>query len=51
MQAKLNAALAALTAGVEQILIAPGAAENALARALAGEEIGTRMAQHEEQMA
>jgi acetylglutamate kinase len=51
MQAKLNAALAALAAGVEQVLIAPGAAENSLARALAGEEIGTRMAQHEEQMA
>jgi acetylglutamate kinase len=51
MQAKLNAALAALAAGVEQVLIAPGAAENALARALAGEEIGTRMVLHEEQMA
>jgi acetylglutamate kinase len=51
MQAKLNAALAALAAGVEEVRIAPGAAENALARALAGEEIGTRVAQHEEQMA
>jgi hypothetical protein len=43
--------LAALAAGAEQVLIAPGAAENALARALAGEEIGTRMVLHEEQMA
>ena len=51
MQAKLNAALAALAAGVEQVRIAPGAAENALARALAGEEIGTRMTLHEEQAA
>ena len=51
MQAKLNAALAALAAGVEQVLIAPGAAEDALARALAGKEIGTRMALREEQAA
>ena len=51
MQAKLNAALAALEAGVEQVRIAPGAAENALARALAGEEIGTKMASGEEQAA
>jgi acetylglutamate kinase len=51
MHAKLNAALAALAAGVEQVRIAPGAAENALARALAGEEIGTRMVLHEEQAA
>jgi len=48
MQAKLNAALAALAAGVEQVRIAPGAAENALARALAGEEIGTKMALEEQ---
>ena len=51
MQAKLNAALAALSASVEQVRIAPGAAENALARALAGEEIGTRMSLQEEQAA
>jgi len=51
MQAKLNAALSALMAGVEQVRIAPGAAENALARALAGEEIGTRMVLREEQAA
>jgi acetylglutamate kinase len=51
MQAKLNAALAALAAGVPEVRIAPGAAENALARALAGEEIGTRMISREEQAA
>ncbi len=51
MQAKLNAALAALAAGVEQVRIAPGAAENALARVLAGEEIGTKMVRQEEQAA
>jgi acetylglutamate kinase len=43
MQAKLNAALAALAAGVEQVRIAPGAAEGVLDRILAGEELGTRM--------
>ena len=44
MQAKLNAALAALEGGVAQVRIAPGAAEDVLGRILAGEEIGTRMA-------
>ena len=44
MQAKLNAALAALDGGVQQVRIAPGAAEDVLGRILAGEEIGTRMA-------
>jgi acetylglutamate kinase len=43
MQAKLNAALSALEAGVAQVRIAPGAADNILDRILAGEEIGTRM--------
>ena len=43
MQAKLEAAMAALRAGVEEVRIAPGAAENVVARLLAGEEIGTRM--------
>jgi len=37
--------------GVEQVRIAPGAAENVLARALAGDEIGTRMVLREEQAA
>jgi acetylglutamate kinase len=43
MQAKLNAALAALEAGVGQVRIAPGAAPDVLPRLLAGEELGTRM--------
>jgi len=43
MQAKLNAALSALAAGVEQVRIAPGAADGVLDRILAGEELGTRM--------
>jgi len=43
MQAKLNAALAALEAGVDQVRIAPGAAEDVLGQILAGCDIGTRM--------
>lgn len=43
MQAKLNAALAALEGGVGAVRIAPGAAENVLDRVLAGEAIGTRI--------
>jgi acetylglutamate kinase len=43
MQAKLEAALAALAGGVAQVRIAPGAAEKALDRILSGEELGTRM--------
>jgi acetylglutamate kinase len=43
MQAKLNAAVGALRSGVEQVRIAPGAAENVLDRILDGEPIGTRM--------
>lgn len=43
MQAKLNAALSALAAGVEQVRIAAGAADGVLDRILAGEEPGTRM--------
>jgi acetylglutamate kinase len=44
MQAKLNAAVGALRSGVEQVRIAPGAAENVLDRILDGEPLGTRMA-------
>ena len=44
MQAKLEAALAALAGGVEQVRIAPGAAVGVLERVLAGGGIGTRMA-------
>jgi acetylglutamate kinase len=48
MQAKLNAALTALRAGVEQVRIAPGAAADILPRILAGESVGTRMVLREE---
>jgi acetylglutamate kinase len=47
MQAKLEAALAALAGGVEQVRIAPGATEGVLERVLAGGGIGTRMALEE----
>jgi acetylglutamate kinase len=43
MQAKLEAAAAALAGGVGQVRIAPGAVENILTRLLAGEEMGTRI--------
>ena len=43
MQAKLHAALAALHGGVEQVRIAPGAADRVLDRILAGESVGTRL--------
>jgi acetylglutamate kinase len=43
MQAKLEAALAALAGGVEQVRIAPGAAEGVLEHVLVGGGIGTRM--------
>ena len=42
MQAKLNAAGDALRGGVGEVVIAPGAAPNIIARLLAGEAIGTR---------
>jgi acetylglutamate kinase len=43
MQAKLNAAIAALESGVDQVRIAPGGMPEVLDRILAGEPIGTRM--------
>ncbi len=43
MQAKLNAALAALAGGVAAVRIAPGATARVLERVLAGESVGTRM--------
>ena len=43
MQAKLNAALAALAGGVAAVRIAPGAGTRVLERVLAGEAVGTRM--------
>ncbi len=48
MEAKLNAALAALRAGVGQVCIAPGSMTGALHRILAGEAVGTRMVLAEE---
>lgn len=51
MQAKLQAATAALRGGVEQVRIAPGAAAGVLGRILAAEEIGTRMVLQEVQTA
>lgn len=43
MQAKLNAASAALRAGVEQVRIAPGMTSGVLNRILSGEPIGTSL--------
>jgi acetylglutamate kinase len=43
MQAKLNAALAALDGGVAQVRIAPGAPDRILERILGGEAVGTKM--------
>jgi len=43
MLAKLNAAVAALRGGVEQVRIASGTTADVLSRVLAGEAIGTRM--------
>jgi acetylglutamate kinase len=43
MHAKLDAALAALHGGVEQVRIAPGTADQVLARVLSGEALGTRI--------
>ncbi|MEX2262514.1 MAG: acetylglutamate kinase [Bryobacteraceae bacterium] len=44
MQAKLNAAIAALRQGVEQVCIAPGAAPNVVERLLAGDpSLGTKI--------
>ncbi len=43
MQAKLNAALAALRGGVAQVRIAPGASPGILRRVLSGEAVGTRI--------
>jgi acetylglutamate kinase len=47
MQAKLNAALAALEGGVERVRIAPGAAAGVLRRVLAGDDIGTEITRKE----
>jgi acetylglutamate kinase len=47
MQAKLDASLAALRQGVEQVRIAPGAREGVLQQILAGDAIGTRLVESE----
>ncbi len=47
MLAKLNAAHSALRQGVPQVRICAGAAPGVLQRILAGEELGTRLVQHE----
>ncbi len=43
MQAKLEAATAALEAGIEEVLIAPGQEARVLKRLIAGEAMGTRL--------
>jgi len=50
MQAKLLAATAALTDGVDQIEIAPGAWPDVIARLLNGEPVGTRIVRAAEQV-
>jgi acetylglutamate kinase len=47
MQAKLNAALDALRAGVGEVRIASGGTGNILRRLLTGESLGTRIALNE----
>ncbi len=47
MQAKLEAAMAAVEGGIGQVVIAPGATERAAARILAGDDIGTRLVPQE----
>ncbi len=44
MQAKLEAALAALNGGLDEVIIASGREPNICMRLLAGEELGTRLA-------
>ncbi len=43
MQAKLEAAIAALLRGVREVTIAPGAHEGVISQVLSGEQIGTRL--------
>ncbi len=43
MQAKLEAATAALHAGLDEVIVAPGEQHNACQRLLSGEELGTRI--------
>ncbi|HLN04491.1 MAG TPA: acetylglutamate kinase [Bryobacteraceae bacterium] len=50
MQAKLNAAVAAIEHGVDQVEIAPGAAPNVLGRLFADETMGTRIVRARERV-
>jgi acetylglutamate kinase len=43
MQAKLEAAILALESGVQEVIVAPGTRENAIAELLRGDELGTRL--------
>jgi acetylglutamate kinase len=43
MQAKLESAISALRAGVTEVLVAPGALEGIVAKALAGDGVGTKV--------
>lgn len=43
MQAKLNSAGEALRAGIAEVIVAPGAAQDIIPRLLSGEELGTRL--------
>jgi acetylglutamate kinase len=43
MQAKLESAVGALRSGVAEVLVAPGAVDGVVAKALAGDQIGTRV--------
>jgi acetylglutamate kinase len=51
MQAKLDAAIEALYAGVREVVIAPGALPGIIKKLLAGEAVGTRMLALESRMA
>jgi acetylglutamate kinase len=50
MQAKLNAATAALDQGVAEIEIVPGALPGVLSRLFSGEPVGTRIARAQERV-
>jgi acetylglutamate kinase len=51
MQAKLEAAMAGLAAGVGEVVIAPGARAGVIAAILAGESAGTRILASEKETA
>jgi len=47
MRAKLESAAEALEAGITEVVIAPGACSEIMAKLLAGEAIGTRLVTHQ----